>query len=69
MRKLTQVLLEFAKASGSASGLEISLVRVDEILLRLPADLVEEGLATPGLHVARDARGQAVGSIPGQGRP
>ena len=29
------------KASGSASGLEISLVRVDEILLRLPADLVK----------------------------
>lgn len=41
MRKLTQVLLEFAKASGSASGLEINLVRVDEILLRLPADLVK----------------------------
>ena len=41
MRKLTQVLLEFAKASGSASGLEISLVRVDEILLRLPADLAK----------------------------
>lgn len=41
MRKLTQVLLEFAKASGSASGLEISGVRVDEILLRLPADLAK----------------------------
>lgn len=41
MRKLTQVLLEFAKASGSAAGLDISLVRVDEILLRLPADLAK----------------------------
>lgn len=41
MRKLTQVLLEFAKASGSPSGLDISGVRVDEILLRLPADLAK----------------------------
>jgi len=41
MRKLTQVLLEFAKASGSAAGLDISLVRIDEILLRLPADLAK----------------------------
>ncbi len=41
MSRLTQVLLEFAKASGSASGLEISLVRVDEILLRLPADMAK----------------------------
>ncbi|OLY91425.1 Signal transduction histidine kinase [Cnuella takakiae] len=36
--KLTQTLLEFAKASGDPGGLEISLVRMDEIVLRLPAE-------------------------------
>lgn len=39
MSKLTQTLLEFAKASGTASGLEINLVRIDEIVLRLPGEL------------------------------
>ena len=38
MSKLTQTLLEFAKASGNAGGLEINLVRIDEILFRLPAE-------------------------------
>ncbi|RYZ22193.1 MAG: HAMP domain-containing histidine kinase [Chitinophagaceae bacterium] len=37
MSKLTQTLLEFAKASGNAGGLDIQLIRVDEVLLRLPA--------------------------------
>ena len=37
MNKLTQTLLEFAKASGNPGGLEIDLVRIDEILLNLPA--------------------------------
>ncbi|TCJ12437.1 HAMP domain-containing histidine kinase [Flaviaesturariibacter flavus] len=37
MSKLTQTLLEFAKASGDAGGLDIRLIRVDEVLLRLPA--------------------------------
>jgi len=37
MNKLTQTLLEFAKASGDRGGLEINLVRVDEILLALPS--------------------------------
>lgn len=36
--KLTQTLLEFAKASGDPGGLEIALVRMDEIVLRLPAE-------------------------------
>ena len=36
MSKLTQTLLEFAKASGSPGGLEIELIRLDEVLLRLP---------------------------------
>ncbi len=39
LTKLTQTLLEFARASGTAAGLEIDLVRVDEILLRLPGGI------------------------------
>ncbi|HEY4107897.1 HAMP domain-containing sensor histidine kinase [Puia sp.] len=39
LSKLTQTLLEFARASGTAGGLEIDLLRVDEILLRLPAEI------------------------------
>jgi signal transduction histidine kinase len=39
MAKLTQTLLEFAKASGSAGGLEITLIRIDEVLLNLPAEI------------------------------
>lgn len=41
MSKLTQTLLEFAKASGNAAGLEINLVRIDEILLRLPSEMAK----------------------------
>jgi len=41
MNKLTQTLLEFARASGSGSGLEIDLVRIDEILLRLPGEITK----------------------------
>jgi two-component system, OmpR family, sensor histidine kinase ArlS len=41
MSKLTQTLLEFAKASGTAAGLEIELVRIDEVLFRLPAEIVK----------------------------
>lgn len=41
MNKLTQTLLEFAKAAGNSGGLEIDLVRMDEILLRLPAEMVK----------------------------
>ena len=40
MGKLTQTLLEFAKAAGDPGGLEINLIRLDEILLRLPAEVV-----------------------------
>lgn len=39
MGKLTQTLLEFARASGNKGGLDIDLVRVDEILMRLPSDV------------------------------
>jgi len=41
LNKLTQTLLEFARASGTAAGLEIDLVRVDEILLRLPGEIAK----------------------------
>ena len=39
MNKLTQTLLEFAKASGNSGGLEIDLIRIDEIILKLPAEI------------------------------
>lgn len=39
LSKLTQTLLEFAQASGNPGGLEIQPVRIDEILLRLPAEM------------------------------
>lgn len=35
MSKLTQTLLEFAKASGNTGGLEIEPVRIDEIMLQV----------------------------------
>jgi Signal transduction histidine kinase len=39
LNKLTQTLLEFAQASGNPGGLEIQPVRIDEILMRLPAEM------------------------------
>lgn len=39
MNRLTQTLLEFAKASGTAGGLEIKTVRMDEIVLQMPAEM------------------------------
>lgn len=39
MGKLTRTLLEFAKASGTPGGIEITPVRIDEVLLRLPAEM------------------------------
>jgi signal transduction histidine kinase len=39
MGKLTQTLLEFAKASGTPGGLEINLLRIDEIILGLPSEI------------------------------
>lgn len=41
MNKLTQTLLEFAKASGNSGGLEISLIRIDEIVLNLPSAIAK----------------------------
>lgn len=37
--RLTQTLLEFARASGNPSGLEIDLVRIDEVVLALPGEI------------------------------
>jgi signal transduction histidine kinase len=39
MGRLTRTLLEFAKASGTAGGIEIAPIRIDEVLLRLPAEM------------------------------
>ena len=41
MSKLTQTLLQFAKASGDKGGLEINLVRLDEIIMALPAEVAK----------------------------
>jgi two-component system, OmpR family, sensor histidine kinase ArlS len=41
LTKLTQTLLEFAKASGNPGGLEIDLVRIDEIILSMPAEVLK----------------------------
>jgi signal transduction histidine kinase len=41
MSKLTQTLLEFAKASGNSGGLEIDLIRIDEIILNLPSEAIK----------------------------
>lgn len=41
MSKLFQTLLEFAKASGNTGGLEINLIRIDEIILRLPSEIMK----------------------------
>ncbi|WP_431210494.1 sensor histidine kinase [Puia sp. P3] len=43
LSKLTQTLLEFARASGTAAGLEIDLIRIDEVLLRLPGEIGKVG--------------------------
>jgi two-component system, OmpR family, sensor histidine kinase ArlS len=41
LSKVTQTLLEFAKAAGTPGGLEIDLVRIDEVLMRLPGDIAK----------------------------
>lgn len=44
LSRLTQTLLEFAKASGTATGIDTDLIRVDEILLRLPGELAKQDI-------------------------
>lgn len=41
LNKLTQTLLEFASASGHPAGIVIDLLRIDEILLRLPSAIAK----------------------------
>lgn len=48
LSKITQTLLEFAAAAGNAGGLEINLVRIDEIILTLPAEIIK---INPGYSV------------------
>ena len=45
LNKLTQTLLEFAGASGNAAGIVIDIIRIDEILLRLPAEMLKRNKA------------------------
>lgn len=51
MSKLTQTLLEFAKASGTPTGLDIKPLRIDEIILAMPADIMK---LAPAYSVALD---------------
>lgn len=39
--KLTQTLLEFATVSGTAGGIDIKLIRIDEVLMRLPGEMTK----------------------------
>jgi len=41
LSKLTQTLLEFATVSGIKGGIEISSVRIDEILMQLPGEITK----------------------------
>lgn len=41
LSKLTQTLLEFATVSGTAGGIEIKLIRIDEVLMRLPGQMTK----------------------------
>lgn len=41
LSRLTQTLLEFARASGDPGGLEIDLVRIDEVLMALPGEITK----------------------------
>jgi len=39
LTQLTRSLLEIAKASGTSGGIELSLVRIDELMMKLPSEL------------------------------
>lgn len=41
LSKLTQTLLEFATVSGTAGGIDIKLIRIDEVLMRLPGEMTK----------------------------
>jgi|SRR6218665_96244 len=42
MNNLVQTLLKFATASGNPGGLNIDLVRIDEVLMRIPASIQKQ---------------------------
>ena len=48
LTQLTRSLLEIAKASGTSKGSELTMIRVDEIMMKLPSDL---RLINPQYHV------------------
>lgn len=54
MARLTRTLLEFAKASGTTGGIEIKPVRIDEVLLRLPAEMSKNNYACSVFFEFRD---------------
>jgi signal transduction histidine kinase len=39
LNQLTRSLLEIAKASGTSDGMELALVRIDELLMKMPGEL------------------------------
>src|ERR1051326_2298808 len=41
LSQLTQTLLEFATVSGTAGGIDIKLIRIDEVLMRLPGEMTK----------------------------
>ncbi len=41
LSKLTQTLLEFASLSGNPGGIELSEVRIDEVLMQLPGEMAK----------------------------
>lgn len=49
MNNLVQTLLKFATASGNPGGLNIDLVRIDEVLMRIPASIQKQD---PGFSVS-----------------
>jgi len=45
LNQLTKSLLEFAKAAGSTTGIELHNFRIDEVLLRIPYELTKANTA------------------------
>jgi signal transduction histidine kinase len=41
LSKLTQTLLQFATVSGTAGGIELKLIRIDEVLMQLPREVLK----------------------------
>jgi two-component system, OmpR family, sensor histidine kinase ArlS len=41
LSKLTQTLLQFATVSGTVGGIDIKLIRIDEVLMQLPGEVLK----------------------------